>query len=263
MNAPNPAGLARIISTFCIAFLIGTSVAEEPVSPKITLRSLVLLEDELRAAPDAQAKTKTAKRILAVGAPLVAGSMKPSEAESVAESLKSGSEPPEDQRGYVGFWLLRGLAAVKADDDMAGLQAAKVLKALGIPNSDKQAEIDVIAALNAKGWLDVEARVREKKEAAAAEKAAKQRQAAAEKANNEKKARRAKLLETLHAIEQGVRMERNGAQQWREQAAQYASDSDPYYWKEAREQARESDNAADELEQKAQKIKERLERGDY
>ena len=201
---------------FCawVAWLCASRAAEEPVSTKITLRSLVLLEDELRTAPDAQSKAKTAKRILAVGAPLVDASMKPSQAESVAQSLKSGSDLPEDQKGYVGFWLLRGLAAVKADDEVAGLQSAKVLKALDIPNSNKQAEIDVIAALNAKGWLDTEAVERKKREATAAKKAAQQRQADAEKVRKEKAERREALLRKRESIAQQVQWLHSEMAKW-------------------------------------------------
>ncbi len=211
---PDPTRLTIVICSFSIAWLIGNGVAEEPVSPKITLRSLVLLEDELRSAPDARSKAQAAKRILAVGAPLVNGSMKPSEAGSVGHSLKSGSELPEDQKGYVGFWLLRGLAAVKGDDETAGVQAAKVLKALGIPNSDKQAEIDVIAALNAKGWLDTDALERKNREAAQAKEAAEKRQAAAEKAKKEKARRREVLLSQRDSIERHVQWLRGELAKW-------------------------------------------------
>ena len=60
---------------------------------------------------------------------------------------------PEEQNGYWGFWMLRAVAAVDAGDEKAGIEAGKVLKRLGATESDKDAVINVMAALNIKGWL--------------------------------------------------------------------------------------------------------------
>lgn len=142
--------------------------SDTAASPKIALRSLVLLEEQLRDAPNAETKTSVAKKILSVGAPLASGPMKPSAAASVASTLKAGGDLPEDQKGYFGFWMLRATAAIQADRESAGLEAAKVLKRLGAADSDKPAVIDLLAALNIKGWLDTEAREKEVRDAAAA-----------------------------------------------------------------------------------------------
>ncbi len=125
-------GFTAVQFTVTAAAILGGSfvatLAAEPVNPKISLRSLVLLEQKLRGESKTQERAKTCKDILDVGASLVAGAMAPSAASSVADSLKSGRELLEDQKGYVGFWLLRAVAAVEADNERAGVEAVKVLK---------------------------------------------------------------------------------------------------------------------------------------
>jgi hypothetical protein len=126
----------------------------QTVSPKISWQSLVLLKQKLRDESNAQQRAKIAKEILDVGVPLVAGSMTPSAAKAVADSRKSDRQLPEGQKDYVGFWLLRAVAAVEADNEPAGLEAANVLKQLGMAESNEPEETGVMALLNTKGWLD-------------------------------------------------------------------------------------------------------------
>jgi tetratricopeptide (TPR) repeat protein len=124
------------------------------VSPKITLRSLVKLEQQFRATSDPETRAKIGKQIIEIGEPLLHGSMDRSKARLVAVASKTGSPLPEELKGYFGFWMLRAIAALAADDKPSGRNAADVLQRLGAADSEKDPVIDVVAALNIKGWLD-------------------------------------------------------------------------------------------------------------
>lgn len=142
------------IASLALGVALTVALAGEPVNAKITLESLVLLAKKWNSESSAQAKTEIAKNILDVGVPLLAESMAASRAESVAQARKSGGQLSEDQRRYVGFWLLRARAAVESDNREAGVQAAKILIQLGMNQSDKPEEIKIMVALNVKGWLN-------------------------------------------------------------------------------------------------------------
>jgi len=123
------------------------------VDPKVTFRSLLLLQDKFLSASDDNSKASIGRSILDIGDELVRGAMKPSEADSIAQTVKAGTALPEELQRYRPFWLLRALAAVEADDKVAGEEAAMVLKKLGPPNPEHSSYVDVLAALNVKGWL--------------------------------------------------------------------------------------------------------------
>ena len=130
-----------------------SGLAEEPVSPEVALRSLVLLEDQLRTAADEADRGTAARGILRIGTPLAQGPMRPAHAAEVAAALEAGQELPEAWRGYVGFWALRALAAVELDETDAGRQAAWVMRVLARAEPRKSQLADVLAALNVRGWL--------------------------------------------------------------------------------------------------------------
>jgi len=113
----------------------------------------MMLQEKFFNASDDETKEKLARSILDVGDDLVRGSMKPSKADSIAQTVKAGTALPEELQRYRPFWMLRAAAAVQADDKAAGEQAAVVLKKLGPPNPESSSYVDVMAALNIKGWL--------------------------------------------------------------------------------------------------------------
>lgn len=120
---------------------------------ELIMRSLVLLEKEMREPGDAGVKKKAALRILEMGKPLLGGSMNPEAAEKVAAALVAGKEPPAANKGYFGFWALRAMAAVNADDEEAGVMAGQVIQALGGRTSKSDTVLNLMATLNVKGWL--------------------------------------------------------------------------------------------------------------
>jgi len=142
------------IATCFLGIALRLAAAEEPVNAKIILESLVQLAKHWNSESSSQKKAEIAKSIVDVGAALLAGPMAPSHAQSVAEARKSGGQLSEDQRRYIGFWLLRARAAVESENGEAGVEAAKVLTQLGMGQSDKPEEIKAMAALNIKGWLN-------------------------------------------------------------------------------------------------------------
>ena len=143
-----------VVSISASSLIVVTTLDGETVNPKVLLLSLVQLENNLRNESRPEARAEIAKSILNTGAPLIDASMTPSIAKAVAKSRKSGGELPEDQKGYVGFWLLRAVAAVLVNDERAGVEAATVLKQLGMAQSDKPTEINIMASLMTKGWYD-------------------------------------------------------------------------------------------------------------
>jgi hypothetical protein len=140
---------------FCIMpFLFLHGQEPDPSKdPKIIFRSLLMEQDSFLNATDDEAKTKAARTIIAIGDPLARGILRPVEAKGVAEANRAGGSIPEALQKYRPFWMLRAAAAVQCDNSSAGEEAAKVLKTLGPPNPESSSYIDVMAALNVKGWL--------------------------------------------------------------------------------------------------------------
>ena len=148
---------ARIVILFALCFG-GFRVAlnaqrDAALDPKISFRSLMILQEEFFSASDDKTKAKLARSVLDVSDDLVRGPMKPSQADSVAQAAKAGTALREELQRYRPFWMLRAAAAVQADDKTAGEQAAGVLKKLGPPDPESSSYVDVMAALNIKGWL--------------------------------------------------------------------------------------------------------------
>lgn len=150
---PTRSVLSVVILGLVLASGRSSPASDETVNPDLILRSLIKLERELSGATSAGEKESISNSILEIGRPLTTGVMSPSSAGSVATALKTHATLPSEQRGYHGFWLLRALAAVHADDEQSGKEAASVLQKLRTAKSAKASEIDVMAALNVKGWL--------------------------------------------------------------------------------------------------------------
>jgi hypothetical protein len=128
--------------------------AEDPASEKMSLETLRQLGQQWNTELRPGAKRDIAEEILDVGAPLVAGTMAPSKASSIAATRSSNGQQSEDQSRYIIFWVIRARAAVEAGAEAPGLEAAKVLKQLGGGQSEKSDEFKAMAALNTKGWLN-------------------------------------------------------------------------------------------------------------
>jgi hypothetical protein len=143
-------------SLVAIALILQTALAaeqKETVNPNVAKATLKILQDNLLKATEDQAISKISRSILNNSESLVASEMQPSKASEISAAKKAGTKLTPDQGYYVGFWLLRAYAAVHADNASAGRQAASVLKNLGLENTQERAELNVLAALNLKGWL--------------------------------------------------------------------------------------------------------------
>jgi len=151
--------------SFCVAPTFGSE--GEELKPTVVLRSLALLEQDLRKAGDDDTRKRISRSILDVGEPLAGTEMapyftdRPGDEPSTAraspplhEVLKSGHRTPKLRAAHNGFWLLRAAAAVECDDEMAGAVAAQVLQWMGARDSEKDDVINVVAALNVKNWLE-------------------------------------------------------------------------------------------------------------
>lgn len=157
MKTPN-----SFTSTSC-AFLavlallgLGPSLAQDStVNTKAVMLSLSQLQGEVMQADSAGnevAKEAACRRILQVGAPLLSRAMSPDAAEQMRSS-GTQSDSGVSAKTYAGFWKLRALASVLADNHITGRQAAAVLKTLGVDQSDNNADVEVVASLISKGWL--------------------------------------------------------------------------------------------------------------
>ena len=150
--------MKSFLSPVCAAFLVFLSFVPRPAAAQdaneddVVLRTLILLEKQMRGATDAESKKQAAKRIVALGQPLLDGKMSPDAVSVVAKAFNEGIEPPVDHKGYFGFWMLRAVASVIADDSEPGIQAGLVIQRLG-QESKNEAVLNVMAALLEKGWL--------------------------------------------------------------------------------------------------------------
>lgn len=144
--------LGPLLSILFFASLAGEGMAQDTNESEVVVRTLILLEKQMHGPADAESKKQAAKRIIALGQPLLEGKMSPDAAPLVAKAFKEGVEPPIDRKRYFGFWMLRALAAVNADDSESGIQAGLVIQRLG-KDSKNEAVLNVMAALLEKGWL--------------------------------------------------------------------------------------------------------------
>jgi hypothetical protein len=141
--------LLLAVGNFCLSL----RAEEQATDSRITLRTLLIFQKQLFSAQDDTSKAKIGRDILKAGDLLSRGAFKPATAAVIVHALRSGAETPEELKPYRPFWMLRAIAAVHADDKKAGEQAAAVLKKLGPPTPENSSYIDVLAAINVKGWL--------------------------------------------------------------------------------------------------------------
>ncbi|MGV3662590.1 MAG: peptidoglycan-binding domain-containing protein [Prosthecobacter sp.] len=136
---------------------LATAAPDDVVSPKIIMRSIRLLEEELRSATDAATKKAAGRKIIEVGRPLLEGEMAPANAaatgQAMKENVESGNKPEVVHQTYFAFWMVRAMGAVSADEETAGREAGSVLKTMGAMEAENDAVVNVMAALNIKGWL--------------------------------------------------------------------------------------------------------------
>lgn len=153
MSAPSKLLRLVLSAWFLLGLCPEARAQDDEASPKVVLRSLAQLEEQLREASEADEKARLGGSILTVGDPLVRGVMKPSAAATVARALESGEELSDNQAAYFGFWMVRALGSISANNERAGRQAGQVLKRLGAADSEKDSVLNLMAALNIKGWL--------------------------------------------------------------------------------------------------------------
>jgi formylglycine-generating enzyme len=128
-------------------------LSAQEVNPQIVIQSIRLLEEDLQKAKTKSERRDVGRRILHVGAPLLENEMAPERAKAIAPSMREGGSPTNLERAYFAFWLVRAMGALAADEADAGTQAAETLKTLGAGKGSSDVVVNLMAGLNAKGWL--------------------------------------------------------------------------------------------------------------